>query len=85
VSLLVRAHGLLDGHGSPSARALIEAGVGVLEHGSYLTDAELDLMAADMIAVDGDPLADISALGRVQFVMARGALVVSPCPTQIVA
>jgi imidazolonepropionase-like amidohydrolase len=32
-------------HGGPSARALIEAGVDVLEHGSYLTDVELDLMA----------------------------------------
>jgi imidazolonepropionase-like amidohydrolase len=170
-------------HGGPSARALIEAGADVLEHGSYLTDAELDLMAergtwldmtlgillhpasdarvgsarrlgqdglavmvdqtlatmrraiekgvgvvcgtdtmhgllaveaaeavrvgmsnaaavealtsraaralgradefgslrpglsADMIAVDGDPLADISALERVRFVMARGEVV----------
>jgi imidazolonepropionase-like amidohydrolase len=32
-------------HGGPSARALIEAGVDVLEHGSYLTDPELELMA----------------------------------------
>ena len=27
---------------------------------------------ADVIAVDGDPLADITALSRVAFVMARG-------------
>jgi imidazolonepropionase-like amidohydrolase len=32
-------------HGGPSARPLIEAGVDVLEHGSYLTESELDLMA----------------------------------------
>ncbi|MCA1647042.1 MAG: amidohydrolase family protein [Chloroflexi bacterium] len=32
-------------HGGPSARVLIEAGVDVLEHGSFLTDSELDLMA----------------------------------------
>ena len=30
--------------------------------------------SADIIAVDGDPLADISQLERVRFVMARGAL-----------
>jgi imidazolonepropionase-like amidohydrolase len=178
-------------HGGPSALALIEAGVDVLEHGSYLTDAELDLMArrgtwldmtlgilvhpasdaqhglaarlgrdglaaiidqtlgtmgravekgvavvfgtdtmhgmlaveaaeavklgmpnaaavaamtgraaealgkadelgslrpglaADMVAVDGDPLVDISALGRVEFVMARGAVVKSPTLAQV--
>jgi imidazolonepropionase-like amidohydrolase len=30
---------------------------------------------ADLIAVDGDPLADVTALGRVGFVMARGQVV----------
>jgi len=32
-------------HGGPSARALIEAGVDSLEHGSYLSPAELEAMA----------------------------------------
>jgi imidazolonepropionase-like amidohydrolase len=32
-------------HGGPSARPLIESGVDVLEHGSYLTDSELELMS----------------------------------------
>jgi imidazolonepropionase-like amidohydrolase len=31
-------------------------------------------MIADIIAVDGDPLTDIAALGRVRFVMSRGRI-----------
>lgn len=47
---VAEAHGLgvpivAHCHGGRSARALIEAGVDVIEHGSYLTDVELDLMA----------------------------------------
>jgi imidazolonepropionase-like amidohydrolase len=34
--------------------------------------------SADIIAVDGDPLADPSAYGRVRFVMVRGKVVRSP-------
>jgi imidazolonepropionase-like amidohydrolase len=32
-------------------------------------------MVADLIAVDGDPLADLGAMSRVRFVMARGRVV----------
>jgi imidazolonepropionase-like amidohydrolase len=39
-------------HGGSSARALIEAGVDVLEHGSFLTQAELDLMAHRGVRLD---------------------------------
>ena len=35
-------------------------------------------MAADIIAVEGDPLADVTALQRVVFVMSRGRVVRSP-------
>jgi imidazolonepropionase-like amidohydrolase len=35
-------------------------------------------MAADIIAVEGDPLADVTALQRVVFVMSRGRVVKSP-------
>jgi imidazolonepropionase-like amidohydrolase len=35
-------------------------------------------MHADLIAVEGDPLQNIEALGRVRFVMARGRVVVQP-------
>jgi imidazolonepropionase-like amidohydrolase len=38
-------------------------------------------MSADIVAVDGDPLADVSALKRVRFVMSRGRVVeLSPAP-----
>ena len=33
-------------------------------------------MVADLIAVDGDPLRDVEALGRVRFVMSRGRVIV---------
>jgi imidazolonepropionase-like amidohydrolase len=35
-------------------------------------------MSADLIAVDGDPLAEISAMRRVKFVMARGRVIEIP-------
>jgi imidazolonepropionase-like amidohydrolase len=35
-------------------------------------------MFADLIAVDGNPLQDLEALGRVRFVMARGRVIVQP-------
>jgi imidazolonepropionase-like amidohydrolase len=35
-------------------------------------------MAADIVALDGDPLADVEAYQRVRFVMSRGNVVVSP-------
>ena len=35
-------------------------------------------MVADLVAVDGDPLADVSNLQRVRFVMSRGRVQVSP-------
>jgi imidazolonepropionase-like amidohydrolase len=35
-------------------------------------------MAADIIAVEGDPLTDVGALGRVRFVMSRGRVVRAP-------
>ena len=34
--------------------------------------------AADIIAVDGDPLTDVRVLKAVKFVMARGEVIVSP-------
>jgi imidazolonepropionase-like amidohydrolase len=37
-------------------------------------------MVADLIAVEGDPLTDASALGRVRFVMLRGRVVDRPPP-----
>jgi len=37
-------------------------------------------MIADLIAVDGDPLVDLSALARVRFVMKAGQIVVAPPP-----
>lgn len=39
---------------------------------------------ADVIAVDGDPVADIAAVSRVEFVMARGQVVRSPGPATAV-
>jgi len=43
----------------------LEGHVGVLKPGAY----------ADLIAVEGDPLVDIRALGRVRFVMKGGEIV----------
>lgn len=37
-------------------------------------------MLADIVAVDGDPLVDVTALQRVRFVMSRGQVVLSPRP-----
>jgi imidazolonepropionase-like amidohydrolase len=46
----------------------MEKEVGTLAPGAY----------ADVIAVDGDPLADITALQRVRFVMKGGTVVKRP-------
>lgn len=35
-------------------------------------------LAADIVAVDGDPLSDVTAFQRVRFVMSRGRVIVSP-------
>jgi len=46
-----------------------------------LADSVGDLrpgMVADIIAVDGDPLSDVRALGRVEFVMKGGRIWRSP-------
>jgi imidazolonepropionase-like amidohydrolase len=48
-----------------AARALGLTGVGAIASGSI----------ADIIAVEGDPLADVTALQRVRFVMLRGRIV----------
>ncbi len=39
-------------------------------------------MAADFVALDGDPLADPAAYQRVKFVMSRGRVIVGPRPAQ---
>ena len=39
-------------------------------------------MIADLIAVDGDPLVDLSALERVRFVMKAGQIVIGPPPSR---
>ena len=37
-------------------------------------------MAADIVALDGDPLGDVEAYQRVRFVMSRGRVILSPRP-----
>jgi len=51
-----------------AARVIGDPRLGVLRPGAH----------ADLIAVDGDPLADLSAIQRVRFVMKGGAVVVVP-------
>jgi imidazolonepropionase-like amidohydrolase len=49
---------------STAARVLGDARLGVVKVGAY----------ADLIAVDGDPTAEIGALERVRFVMTGGTI-----------
>jgi imidazolonepropionase-like amidohydrolase len=49
----------------PSRALVVATQVGALERGRF----------ADLVAVDGDPLSDITALERVKFVMKGGDVV----------
>src|SRR5947207_15228 len=74
-------------HGAQGILWASQAGVDSIEHGSYIDDAA-DMLGrsdkisgtdpgkwADIIAVDGDPLQDVTALEHVKFVMKGGAVV----------
>jgi imidazolonepropionase-like amidohydrolase len=66
--------------GFSPAEALRAATLGAAQH--YGLEGEIGSLtvgkAADVIAVEGDPLQDITALQRVAYVMARGAVHKSP-------
>ena len=83
--LKVAAHAHLTG----GIKAAARAGVASIEHGSMLDDEGLKLMGwddkvgtieagrfADLIAVQGDPIKDITELQRVKFVMKGGGVTV---------
>ena len=53
---------------APRARSARTADVGAIEPGRY----------GDLVAVDGDPLADVRQLEHPAFVMKGGAVVVAP-------
>ncbi|MGE5183951.1 MAG: amidohydrolase family protein [Acidobacteriota bacterium] len=59
---------LLDPYCRPDAKTCAHSGVGVIAPGLY----------ADLVAVDRDPLADITALEHVTWVMKGGAVVPHP-------
>jgi imidazolonepropionase-like amidohydrolase len=71
---------LLVDYGMSPAQALVAAtsnNARMLHWQDRLGSVRAGLLA-DLIAVDGDPMADISATRRVRFVMKDGAVVVSP-------
>ena len=62
---LTPAEAILSGTRVAAEALGLEGEIGTLEAGR----------CADMLAVDGDPLADITALRKVRFVMAGGRVV----------
>jgi imidazolonepropionase-like amidohydrolase len=92
VALIFGTDGGVLPHGDKIAefRALIQAGMtpaqalrsATVDAASMLKLDSIGAIApgkiADLIAVEGNPLQDIEALGRVRFVMARGRIVVQP-------
>ena len=71
---------LMVAYGMPPADALrsaTSAGARVLHMEERIGRIERGLFA-DLIAVDGDPIRDISALRRVQFVMKGGVVIREP-------
>ncbi len=71
---------LLVKFGMPPAEAIKAATVNAAEllGVDKETGTLVVVKAADIIAVDGDPLADVKVLKSVEFVMARGEVIVSP-------